>query len=570
MLFALTSGVDFLGLAISFWLALYLLARGFPSRTTIRAVIALLALSVFFLSASLNLWIQTPGTTAIRAALLTVGLTVWCDLTQKLIPPKEQSKNTWIVIAIYIFGFMTVTLLLENHEAFISEQSNLLWVGRMNLGIQYGVYGVFQLAASAAILYNLRLGRKGKAGQTNPYFVAASVLAVSTVGYGILALALTPPLPRLIQDALIISSLILLGISVARHQTLIERRTTLHELPISALVIFILTTIYALVAWAWSHSPLILILITGLVILTHSLYGLTAEFLVRSRYKKESEYRNQLRHLGNLQPEASLQNRLEGGLELLCQILDATGAFIAISQAAQFVVEVSFFSIALGEKLDIPDMGPDNIHEAPIDLANNVAWLVPAFKGRDQLAVIGIGFPKYRHRYSADDLDLLAEAADRVAAIVAMAGTQSENINPSMSLRAESDELITTLSTNPDPQFVKMVEDGLRNLSDIITLGQSSLAKALQIEGKTHIDRGKTLRQELIEAIEALHPGGTRPKEPLPREWENYVVLHDAYVEGVDNREIMSRLYTSESTFVRSRRKALRGVARFLLEKANA
>jgi hypothetical protein len=73
----------------------------------------------------------------------------------------------------------------------------------------------------------------------------------------------------------------------------------------------------------------------------------------------------------------------------------------------------------------------------------------------------------------------------------------------------------------------------------------------------------------LIEAIETLRPEGTRPKEPLPREWENYVVLHDAYIEGVANREIMARLYTSEGTFNRIRRKALRGVARYLLEKTN-
>jgi hypothetical protein len=112
-----------------------------------------------------------------------------------------------------------------------------------------------------------------------------------------------------------------------------------------------------------------------------------------------------------------------------------------------------------------------------------------------------------------------------------------------------------------------MVEDGLRKLSDIIALGQSPLAEALNINGKTHIEHGKALRHELVNAIEALRPAGTRPDEPLPREWESYVVLHDAYVKRVANREIMARLYTSEGTFNRIRRKALRGVSRYLLEK---
>ena len=98
-----------------------------------------------------------------------------------------------------------------------------------------------------------------------------------------------------------------------------------------------------------------------------------------------------------------------------------------------------------------------------------------------------------------------------------------------------------------------MVEDGLRKLSDIIALGQSPLAEALNINGKTHIEHGKALRYELVNAIEALRPAGTRPEEPLPREWESYVVLHDAYVKRVTNREIMARLYTSEGTFNRIR-----------------
>ena len=64
-----------------------------------------------------------------------------------------------------------------------------------------------------------------------------------------------------------------------------------------------------------------------------------------------------------------------------------------------------------------------------------------------------------------------------------------------------------------------------------------------------------------------LRPEKLRPPGELPREWYSYVVLHDAYIEGAPNRDIMARLYISEGTFNRTRRKALRGVARLLLEK---
>ena len=67
--------------------------------------------------------------------------------------------------------------------------------------------------------------------------------------------------------------------------------------------------------------------------------------------------------------------------------------------------------------------------------------------------------------------------------------------------------------------------------------------------------------------MESFRPKGPRPPEPLPRVWYSYVVLHDAYVEGVPNREIMARLYISEGTFNRTRRNALRALARSLIER---
>ena len=100
-----------------------------------------------------------------------------------------------------------------------------------------------------------------------------------------------------------------------------------------------------------------------------------------------------------------------------------------------------------------------------------------------------------------------------------------------------------------------------------IGFGRGERFRIAEIFRQARVERGKLLRQGLVEAIETLRPEGTRPRDALSREWENYVVLHDAYVEGVQNREVMMRLYISEGTFNRSRRKALRGVARYLLER---
>jgi hypothetical protein len=123
---------------------------------------------------------------------------------------------------------------------------------------------------------------------------------------------------------------------------------------------------------------------------------------------------------------------------------------------------------------------------------------------------------------------------------------------------------------DPEMWFIKMVEAALRKFPDFIQLGASPLADYLNVKGETQIARGKRLQLLLQEAIEALRPDGNRPVEPLPRAWHNYAVLHDAYVEGVLNREVMARLYVSEGTFNRTRRNAVRGLARLLIEYACA
>jgi hypothetical protein len=126
-------------------------------------------------------------------------------------------------------------------------------------------------------------------------------------------------------------------------------------------------------------------------------------------------------------------------------------------------------------------------------------------------------------------------------------------------------------------ELVSLVEDALRRLYDYSYLGEQTLA-GLQVVGwrlqgqakefVTHIDRGKALSEVLVQAMNKLRPAGPEPTAHTipPREWYQFVILHDAYVLGELNRDIMSRLYISEGTFNRTRRRAVRGVAKALEE----
>jgi hypothetical protein len=84
----------------------------------------------------------------------------------------------------------------------------------------------------------------------------------------------------------------------------------------------------------------------------------------------------------------------------------------------------------------------------------------------------------------------------------------------------------------------------------------------------THIDRGKALSEVLVQAVNKLRPVGAEPAaHAVPsREWHQFIILRDAYMAGELNRDIMGKLYISEGTFNRTRRRAIRGVARALKE----
>lgn len=580
MLFNLTLLVDYVAMAVTLWLAFYLLGRGFPSRITLRAVVVLLALSGFFFGAFYNLFHQVTGTAALRAVLLVIGLGTWYSLTYELMPAASRKRLVWMSRSIYSLGALTSVLLISNRNAFVGEQGNVLWVGRMGVGLPYLLYGIFLILACAGILFNLLTDDKIGLSPQGRDLLLASIFPIVEVGYGLLALAITPPMPRLIQDLLIFCGVFLLGISVARHQMLVERRTTLQGFSISGLTVLILASMHAVLAWQWGLEPVMVAAVTLFAILTLSIYDLVREYLERRRLRLESAFRRELRQLEvEISGEEKLQKCLQEGLDLLCRTLNASGGCIAVRRGEQFVVAASRHSIPLQSHLDASEVNcPDVCQPGTTDLAN-IAWMAPAFEGETQIAVVCVRDPKTKLHYSTNDLDLLAEVAERVGTFVSISNLQPGKANQLRQLVAElqseasdlqsgADQMMATIAINPDPELIKMVEDGLRNLPDYFKLGQLPLADWEKVSGESHVERGKYLQQILVAAIEELRPAGSRPKEPLPRLWYNYAVLHDAYVEGVPNREIMARLYISEGTFNRTRRNAVRGLTRLILERA--
>jgi hypothetical protein len=249
-----------------------------------------------------------------------------------------------------------------------------------------------------------------------------------------------------------------------------------------------------------------------------------------------------------------------------------------VRRGENFVVTATRSSVPEGSKFSESLVACEDVAHPTAAALSSLAWIAPSFEGQTQVAVVGLEKPKSRLEYSQGDLELLEEVADQIGTIVSLGSVQPKQRSQLHELVAESQvnvsemrsvsgKMLDAITSSADEDLTRMVEDALRHLTDVIVLGQSPLAEKMRLDGGSQIERGKQLQQLLIDSIESLKPAEKRPPEPLPRVWYNYAVLYDAYVECVPNREIMARMFVSEGTFNRTRRNAIRGLARLLAEK---
>jgi GAF domain-containing protein len=570
---ALTLLTDFIAMTISLWLAFYLFGKGYPNQIALRAVVVFLSLALFFFGAFDSQNYSTHWDAELRAVAIVFTLTAWYGLTYQIIINNTTTRIRRYKLIVYALGVLSALLLLVVPNVLMNNPVNSVDVAHMQPGLPYFIYGGFLLIAGGGISYNLLSGNKVGLQPQGRYFLMASSFASIGAIYG--AVALAYPLPRLFLDLFAFASVVFLGIAVARQRALIDRRILVADVPVSAFTIPGMAVLYAIIVWKAGYQLRLVAVVAVFAVLTHSAHSLAREFLERLRLQNEGVLRRKIHELED-STERDFSYRLKVGLGLLCQALQASGGFVAIRQGDEFIVAASRqSSLQIDVRIAYTLVACEDVSPIANTQLPEVTWIAPAFEGPTQVAVIGLAKPKARLNYSSDDLDLLGEVAGQIGTLVSLNHLKSDSAAIELSdeidpMASTTDEMMMVIASNPDREFVKSVEEALRHLSDYVTLGQSPLVEQLGIQGESHIERGKALSKKLIESIESLHPGGTRPPEPLPRAWYNYVVLHDAYVEGLPNREIMSRLYVSEGTFHRTRRNAVRGLARVQLEVTHA
>lgn len=636
---AITTLFNLVALAVSLGLGLFIVTRSPRSRASWLAALTLWCLALFFLRNALA--INAPGNRLLLWVQPTMLLlpALWLHLSVELVQKRAQLRGTtvWpattgtrraVVILVYAVGLALVFV----NVTWGGERSSPVTSAGMHVAARasdplYPVTSVYVLVVASLALVNLWQGYRYDSSevrrrQYRPLLIATVLAALGGL-YVTAGILLGVDLPELPRDVFFGISVALLGSAVARHNALVEGRVIEADLRYVFLAVGLLTAgtvVLVELLYRANHiySFVTMVLVMAATITVLMLYDGMRSALDRLLYR--DQFRQLRANLRGLASEAgtglSLPEQLQAVLNWLCATLSVERGLLALTGEATeggFVVLAAQGPTRVGQAIPAarlrsaeitlltPDSRPAGDGDPAQDPLAGMALLAPIAIDGSQAGALLLGPISTGQPYADENLMLLDDVADQLAAVIRTARLQEENahaINAMVSefrereraTRRQVQEMLAASSAaagaaSPNESqalFTGQVEDALRRLHDYPALGEHPLAglalvrqrlAALQQDGaSTHIERGKALNQVLVEAIQKLRPEGEAPKTTSvpPRQWNQFIILHDSYVLDEPNRDIMSRLYIGEGTFNRTRRRALQGVARALREMEEA
>ncbi len=607
-LFALTAVVNFVSLVISLWLGLYIVTRSPRSRISWLASATLWSLSGYFLNHLT--YIQGPS---VRGTVpwwwgwgVAFAAPCWFHLSVSALPDRLAGKQRLLVFLMYLLTLNFVASEVYTPWVFAGETMKLpIYNSAQRPGPLYPLFGLYLIAVPVLSLYNFRLrGRQAKSPLIQQQFATlswATLLALFSGVYTTLSTWFGQDTPTLIGSLSLGAGVALLGYAVARYNALIEGRAIGLDFVYASLAMLLVIAGYLFAAFVsdliFGVPYIAFVFIIMLAIVSHSLYDWGRSFLDRLFYRRQyRELRANLRSLVHRTvPEHDIRESLQAILQTLCQSLGVRDGFVALREGDRSVVAANWRAKLEGSSISAKALVADEITvlSTPAEHSelSDMALIVPLHAAGKQIGAIVLGQRISGTGYAEEDLDLLEDCADTVASVVQTVRLQERSVEQVNTLltqvRQQEEELEARmrealaaearppmLEAHSESESIVLVEDALRRLYDYPYLGEHALAQLRVIESRldvqegtfvTHLDRGKALQEVLVAAIEKLKPSGPQPSLPA-REWRQYIILHDAYVQGELNRDIMAKLYIGEGTFNRARRRAVRGVARALGE----
>lgn len=632
----LTILVNLLGLAVTLCLGLYVVTRTPRKRLSWLAALMLWALTGFYLYNTLTIAAPGEGTLPLLRLVVLIALALGFHLILLMPPERERSRRGFYLpplrlpaglrrrlgrreAAISRLGVplaYSLALLLALGGAFPpglpppASDGPAIYLSDRTAGPLYPFTLAYLALLGAMAATHLIQSRKEEQGNKRRRRYRPYGTAVVLTGLGGLYLGLGVwfqwTVPSLPADAAVGVAGLILGYMVARYNAVVEGRDIRRDLLYISLVIGFFTLSYVIVAEilflvGHTFSTVTLLLIIVAAVSSLMLYDGLRTTLDRVFYRQQfRELRANLRGLARETGVGqTLSGRLQALLGALCHSMRIQRGLIGLSQGDRFVCAASEGAGPVDQTFPTAFLAAEEAVVLPRPSApgpEGMELLVPIYAGNDQIGALVLGPKETGVPFAEEDLLLLDDLADQLAAVIQTYRLQEENaraISEMVSdfrqreqiLQRQVQEMLAERDDEPrvildgvdEKGLVSLVEDALRRLHDYSYLGEHALARlqvvTRELEGRdaqfvTHIDRGKALSKILRQAIDKLRPPG---QEPSPRsvpsqEWHPFLVLHSAYVEGVPNRDIMSWLYISEGTFNRTRRRAVRSVAKALQE----
>jgi hypothetical protein len=622
VLFFLSSVVNILAMASALWLGFYIVTRSPHRPAPWLTALTLWVVASFFLHNAVAINVPDSGMLPWLRPVVVLVPALWLHLTFTLAPAENgwwalkssMTARRLIVVLAYILAVAMIALgVIPRGLVSGAEIGTAAYLSGRESSPLYPLLVPFCMFVAAPAFLNLWLGRqhateKPLQRQYGLLFVASALAGFTLLYYGI-GVWKELPTPTLPGDASLAVGVLLLGYSVARYQAFLEARPIERDFRYSLLAIVILAVFYYAVSLALYFggqvSFLSLMLVIAIAVSSHALYDGVRAAVDRIFYR--DEFRRLRANLNALARDAGVGQSLSGQLQAvvrsLCRAYGISRGFIALRIAEGFEVEAVCRIKFEDPILSLTSLSTPEIVELPwsaLPTPEEMALLVPLFAAGEQVGALVLGPKESKQAYTESDLDLLDDLADQIAHVIYTAQIQEQNThdinglvsefrNREKQLQRQLQALVDKQAPQPDSllpelsdqEFRSCVEEALRRLYDFSFLGADPLAQlqvvSLYLDGDddafvTHIDHGKALNGALLDALHKLRPDGQEPpRHEVPsREWYPFIILHDAYVLGEPNRNIMGRLYISEGTFNRTRRRAIRSVATALKEMEQA
>lgn len=608
MLLTISIIVELSALLIAIWLGIYLVTRNLRKPEAWLAALTAWSLGGLIVNllfslippdvpsqfpAWLNLWLlfwprgileENPaawlqGWTATPASVF------WFHATMLMRAGSLTPRRKAAVAGGYLLAFGGIAIQALLPETYNRISGDPLYLNALHGGWLYGAYlGILVLFCGLSVRNLALIARDEPRRQPQRrlrLLMAVTTLAGLTGPVGLAAAFLSIPVPMFVIALLIASGLLVTSYDVARYNALMVSRVILKDFTFSALVVGFATLFCLAVVWTldriYGLPPFLYIMVGSLAAVTAALVDAARQkFDFRNYMHENRQQRDRLRAINHQPGEDEILSSLSRALAAICQPLMPAFAILMKKEAGdyqqiaacQWSRETVILPARYADSDDLRLLKPGML---PEPLAQT-AVLLPLYFGDRQVGALILGESEHGTEYSAIELENLMDCNDYLAGriehliLFENSSRMLADALPAQAIQADSDSIPITSAS---------LDLALRKLHDYAELSELPLAKLAIVRqrlGKnpTHLEVGEAVYKLLQDVMEKLHPTGeTEPPRVggVPRrDWYPYLILTEAYIHCTSNREIMAQLYISEGTFNRTRRSAIRSLARLLQE----